>query len=322
MGDETLIQWTDHTFNAWRGCVKIAPECDNCYAEAERANRIHEVLWGSEKQGGVRAVTRDWQKPFHWDREAKKRGTRHKVFCASLGDVFENWKGPMSEVKISPDGVSRETLIRDRHPPNQTPIWYGSTSIPQADVALYLKDRPGLQLVTMADARRRFFSHVVDGTPNLIWQVLTKRPHNIARLMPTDRMNKIPVRENLWLGTSVGSEGSARKMISHLIRSDLSAKRFLSCEPLLERLDLSEYLATKRIDWVIVGGESGRNARRCDVEWIQAITLQCEAHGVACFVKQLGARPFWKGQPLDLQHKKGGDATEWPFAFPTEFPSY
>ena len=68
-----------------------------------------------------------------------------------------------------------------------------------------------------------------------------------------------------------------------------------------------------RIDWIIVGGESGPNARPMQVPWARSIVQQCKASGVACFVKQLGADPIWEdGAFLNLAHRKGADMAEWP----------
>lgn len=84
------------------------------------------------------------------------------------------------------------------------------------------------------------------------------------------------------------------------------------------------------IDWVIVGGESGPGARRCDVESIRSIVRQCGAASVPCFVKQIGTRAMWSGPAGDLwptemryeeeagmwrvlvRDSKGGDPSEWP----------
>lgn len=87
-----------------------------------------------------------------------------------------------------------------------------------------------------------------------------------------------------------------------------------------------------RLDWVIVGGESGPGARSCDVAWVRSIKEQCQAAGVPCFVKQLGGQPFVIEGSRDAQEwsalgatavmddcgvihtrdKKGGDPAEWP----------
>lgn len=82
------------------------------------------------------------------------------------------------------------------------------------------------------------------------------------------------------------------------------------------------------LDIVIVGGESGQQARPCHVDWIRNIVTATRGTGTACFVKQLGAWPydgFPAGEPFDggrlvLKDRKGGDPAEWPEQFPREFP--
>lgn len=87
MGADSKIQWTHHTFNPWMGCTKVAPECANCYAEAQTARRG--VKWGPS---GTRIQTSEgyWKQPHAWNRAAEKAGERRRVFCASLADVFED----------------------------------------------------------------------------------------------------------------------------------------------------------------------------------------------------------------------------------------
>ena len=79
----------------------------------------------------------------------------------------------------------------------------------------------------------------------------------------------------------------------------------------------------RRLDWVIVGGESGPKARNCFVRWIRSIRDQCKAASVPCFVKQLGSHPIdysgTLGKDVDLSRfrtffkdRKGGDPSEWP----------
>lgn len=89
MGADTKIQWADHTFNPWRGCAKVSPACDHCYAEA-MSHRNPATLgeWGA---GSRRAIGTEsyWLQPRKWNRQAEADGVRRRVFCLSLGDVFE-----------------------------------------------------------------------------------------------------------------------------------------------------------------------------------------------------------------------------------------
>lgn len=86
MGKHSNIGWTDHTFNGWKGCVKVAKECAACYAEAW-GERFGQVKWGHNVP---RIRTKTWGNPVKWNREAEKNGKVQTVFAFSLGDVFED----------------------------------------------------------------------------------------------------------------------------------------------------------------------------------------------------------------------------------------
>lgn len=88
MGQDSKIEWTDHTFNPWTGCTKVSPACAHCYAEAW-AKRTGIVQWG-DSAPRRRTSEANWRQPLIWDREAAKAGVRRRVFCASLADVFED----------------------------------------------------------------------------------------------------------------------------------------------------------------------------------------------------------------------------------------
>lgn len=90
MAENSAIEWTDHTFNPWTGCTKVSPACDHCYAEGW-AKRSGHVKWGPH---GARRRTKsgNWNGPLKWNAEARAKGTRFRVFCASLADVFDNHK--------------------------------------------------------------------------------------------------------------------------------------------------------------------------------------------------------------------------------------
>lgn len=83
----TEINWTEHTFNPWWGCVKVSPACDNCYAEAQSKRWGHSI-WGKDAERR-RMSDKYWEEPLKWDKTAKALGERHRVFCASMADVFE-----------------------------------------------------------------------------------------------------------------------------------------------------------------------------------------------------------------------------------------
>lgn len=301
---ETKIEWCRHTFNPWWGCVKVSPGCTNCYAEAFD-RRTH----GTERHTDARGVVREphwgkdaprrffgdahWRQPIAWNRAAEKAGERHRVFCASMADVFE--------------------------------------------------DRPDL-----VGPRFRLMN-LVWQTQQLDWLLLTKRPENIGRMLveaaawgrANTSLNHIALHEwgeghgkpfpNVWLGTTVENQEQADRRIPHLLRVPV-AVRFLSVEPLLGPVDLRhivlpdsdgtldalsgdwgrtlKIVGGPRIDWVIVGGESGPGARPCDVAWIRSVVMQCREAGVPCFVKQDSGRlPGQQGRiPADLWIKEFPDA--------------
>jgi protein gp37 len=93
MGANSRIEWTDHTFNPWMGCSKVSPACDGCYAEALMDLRYGKVQWGPHGER-VRTAPANWKQPVKWNKEAAAAGTRPRVFCASLADVFDNQVPP------------------------------------------------------------------------------------------------------------------------------------------------------------------------------------------------------------------------------------
>jgi protein gp37 len=160
-------------------------------------------------------------------------------------------------------------------------------------------------------------------TPWLDWQLLTKRPEEVMGMAPW-RWGKWPA--NVWVGASVENQEWADKRIPILSQIP-AAVRFLSCEPLVGPVDLQRWLGVEwaetadcwgqemlaavagfrpRVDWVIVGGESGPGARRMNLEWADTLVQQCQAANIPVFVKQLGAA---YRQPEDSH---GADMAYWP----------
>ncbi len=100
MAENSKIEWTDHTFNPWIGCTAVSPACDHCYAEEQdKFRKWTSAGWGA---GMPRRRTSDsnWKKPLQWNRAAAAAGTRPRVFCASLADVFDaevpdEWRGDL-----------------------------------------------------------------------------------------------------------------------------------------------------------------------------------------------------------------------------------
>lgn len=304
MAENSAIEWTHHTFNPWIGCQKVGPGCDHCYAEAWDARGLQqrEGRWGAHAER-TRTSPANWRKPLAWDKAAKAAGERHRVFCASLADVF------------------------DKHA-SILPEW-------RADLWALIKS-----------------------TPNLDWMLLTKRPGNIAKMLPDDWGRGYP---NVWLGCTVVNQAEADRDVPKLLAIP-AAVRFLSMEPLLGPVDLtrvgtlnsvrssfpdlvqrldrhmrphvisgvqieslwSPYQATTyyqtpdhmggfevgsryypRLDLVIVGGESGPCARPMHPDWARSLRDQCNAAGVAFHFKQ------WGEYSWGVRHEPP-QATEYP----------
>jgi protein gp37 len=250
MGENTKIEWADHTFSPWSGCQRVSPGCDHCYAAAlaKRSPRT----FGSWEPGGERKRTSEayWRQPLAWNRKAEKERKRARVFCASMADVFDN--------QVPPEW--------------RTALW-----------------------------------DLIGATVHLDWLILTKRPENIADMLP--RYWGTEGWGHVWLGTTVEHQSVADRRIKHLAAAP-AFKRFLSCEPLLGPLDLWPYLDMEElvplsggvefrrcIDWVIAGGESGPGARPMHPDWARGLRDQCASAGVPFFWKQWGDwRPISEGQ--------------------------
>jgi protein gp37 len=94
MAKNSTIEWTHHTFNPWWGCNKVSPACDHCYAETW-SHRLGHDLWGSREDRRFFGENH-WREPIRWNDESAAGGTRPRVFCASMADVFE-WRADLNE---------------------------------------------------------------------------------------------------------------------------------------------------------------------------------------------------------------------------------
>lgn len=201
-----------------------------------------------------------------------------------------------------------------------------------ASMADVFEDHPDV-----AASRERLW-RLIEDTPWLRWQLLTKRPENVAGMVPWG--NAWP--ESVWLGTSVENQRYAEQRIPHLLAAPAKT-RFLSCEPLLGPVDLSGWFKhvqrscdrchvrgpldwhsghmwgrcdcdchperPAHISWAIIGGESGNKARTMSLPWARDIAELCKVAGVAVFTKQLGTA--W-AKANGAVSRKGGDPEEWP----------
>jgi len=120
---------------------------------------------------------------------------------------------------------------------------------------------------------------VIRQTPWITYQILTKRIERAAGRVPD------PPLPNLWLGVSAENQEYADRRLPLLLQTP-AAVRFVSYEPALGPVDLSQYLPA--LDWVICGGESGPGARPMQPDWVRSVRDQCQAAGTAFFMKQWG----------------------------------
>jgi protein gp37 len=178
---------------------------------------------------------------------------------------------------------------------------------------------------------------MIEMTDHLMWLLLTKRPENVLNLVPWETHADWPI--NVATGTSVEDQNTAAARIPLLLEIPAWFK-FLSIEPMIGPVDLEkdpswlyqmtpvpihdpdgsyqdcDYHVEPRsdgIDWVIVGGESGSNARPMDIDWVRDLREQCVRADISFFVKQLGSH--WakaEGIHKIRGHKKGEGILSWP----------
>lgn len=320
MSENSNIEWTDHTWSPWDGCTKVSPGCKFCYAEARDKRHLIEDVdhWG---KGAPRRLRKDWNSPIKWNKEAATKSCGFCDYDEAEGELIQQCSKCAMRPKVFPSLCD----WLDDEVPN---LWLGR------------------------------FLGLVNSTPNLTWQLLTKRPELFESRMKSVAGEEMPwailarrwldgnAPSNVWVGTSVEDQEWAAKRVPALLQIPAQL-RFISVEPLLGPVNLAKINDDdgntldafsgdwgiegrghtgpnrSRIDWVIIGGESGRNARPCNVDWVRSIVTQCADAGVPCFVKQLGARPVVtvtrdQTMPDDFRsfsHPKGGDPSEWPEEF-------
>ena len=149
-----------------------------------------------------------------------------------------------------------------------------------------------------ADEWRDEAWEIMHRRPDLTFLILTKRPENIS-----SRLTYGWPLPNVWLGVTAENQEMADKRIPILLQIP-AVVRFVSVEPMLGEMSFrwgggidyssrkvsNEYDALRTLDWVIVGGESGPNARKMQPEWAAEIKRQCKAAGVPFFMKQMSGK--------------------------------
>jgi len=273
MAENSAIEWTDHTFNPWVGCMKVSPACDRCYAEAWAKRSGQENLWAGERR---RTSEANWKQPLVWNRKAKAAGVRHKVFCASLADVFDN-------------KVPREW---------RADLWRLIAATPDLDWLLLTK-RPQNAAQMIVDARRDVLGADVDDRhvqwpwPN-VWLGTTvenqeeadrRIPHLLATPAAVRFLSCEPLLGPVDFRGVPARPGGLPRLQS--ILSGYCSRHFpQQMKERAFRCRCPRQLSS--IDWVIAGGESGPGARPIHPAWARSLRDQCTHAGVPFFFKQWG----------------------------------
>lgn len=278
MSDGSLIEWTDATWNPITGCSVVSPGCKHCYAMKLAGGRLQhhptrEGLTQPSKAGPVWTGEVRFNEsmlldPLHWRRP-------RKIFVCAHGDLFA-------------EGVPRE--------------WQDRV------FAVMLKAHwHTYQVLTKRAAAMR--EYVTELKESARWLQFGD-PFHGGEIFDAAMATFDAVFAHIWLGVSAEDQGRAEERIPALLDTP-AAKRFVSLEPLLGPIDLemlctgwyfvealngykyhdvdnSPTQPTGRLDWVIVGGESGRDARPMSVDWARSLREQCKRAGTPFFFKQWG----------------------------------
>lgn len=309
MGDKTGIQWTEATWNPIVGCSMVSPGCTNCYAMA-MAGRIARMNHRSHYTGTTMMVKRKhvwtgrlfrapneiFYVPLAWSRA-------RMIFANSMSDLFHE----------------------------SIPIEW----IDEAFAVMWLAPHHLFQVLTKRSGRMReyfsdpqVFERIAEASRKILREVKLNR---LVRQMNELRKDKLdgPLA-NVWLGVSAEDQTRANERVPDLLKTPATI-RFVSAEPLLGPIDFEEVgdinaltgfdfdqeTTCENLDWIIVGGESGLDARMMDIAWAGQIVQQCRDRDVKVFVKQLGDQPAVQlddknYRMLRFNASKAGDPREWP----------
>lgn len=272
----TKIEWADETVNPFVGCSKVSPGCKNCYA----LKMAHRLSYNpdpatSDKYKGTTETIRgkiQWTGRINHNLHCLEKlfaGTRgKKVFVGSMGDI--------AHPNVTFDLFTR---IMDKcYSVNNRRI-HSSDGKKEAHTFLFLTKRPD-----------RFAA---------LWEMYHK-----SQLLKDDwddweyQATQNDVYRTFWVGTSIEDQDQANRRIPHLLSIPVN-KRFVSIEPMLDPVDLTQFVWTdindniiksgeNKLDWVICGGESGQQARPVHPSHLRSLRDQCCAAGIPFFFKQWG----------------------------------
>lgn len=294
MAEHSTIEWTDATWQIVTGCSVVTAGCTNCYAMRLAGSRLQhhpsrlgltrETKAGPVWTGEVRFNAQWLTQPLRWKRP-------RKIFVAAHGDLFH---------EAVPDDV-----------------------LDQVFAVMALCPQHIFQVLTKRADRMRAYLSAEDLPIRVQDTVDNMEPNGIHRFADHEPWiaDEFPLR-NVWLGVSVEDQRRADERIPDLLATP-AAVRWISAEPLLGPVDLKHIrpqdraeidalrgmdfdqgLPCARLDWVVVGGESGPGARPMHPDWARSLRDQCAAAGVSYHFKQWGA---W----AELDQAKAADEAGW-----------
>lgn len=257
----TKIEWTDETWNPVTGCSKVSQGCKNCYAMREwprLAGNPKTAYFGREFTD-VRCHPERLDQPLRWSKP-------RRIFVNSMSDLFHP--------DVPDDFIDRVFAVMALSPQHTFQV---------------LTKRP--------ERMRAYMNHgegfgrwgFIDGRARQIYAERNRAPFPTGKVL----LGPLP---NVWLGVSVEDDATACTRIPLLLDTP-AAKRWISAEPLLGFIDLEPYIQHRyldhvatmpRLDWVVVGGESGPNARPMHPDWARSLRDQCVGAGVPFLFKQWG----------------------------------
>lgn len=295
MGQKTGIEWTEATWNPIRGCSRVSSGCRNCYAEtvAKRFSGPGQpyeglIAKGGQWNGSVMVAWHKLDEPCRWTKP-------RMIFVNSMSDLFHP--------AVSFDLVAGIFGIM------AAASWHTFqilTKRPERMLEFFqwLDRQPERRLYDTADLQEKFPGS--DWRPFFMAQRAAETLPESGDGLRVDIKGQWPL-PNVWLGVSVEDQATADERIPLLLEAPAEV-RWISAEPLLGPVELTRingcpvddrYMESgcvdalrcthpSRIDWVVVGGESGPGARPMHPEWARSIRDQCRWAGVSFLFKQWG----------------------------------
>lgn len=282
MSDKTRIEWTDATWNPVRGCSLVSDACRHCYAMHVAARfsgpglpyegLTMKTSQGPKWTGAIKLVPGMLEQPLRWTRP-------RRIFVNSMSDLFHD--------DVPDSFIDRVFAVMALCPQHTFQILTKRPERMRDYVKTVLQERSVRRLARAAEEFRRGGLH----TPE--WLRFHAYQPGLVDSPP------IP---NVWLGVSVEDQKTADERIPLLVQTP-AAVRWLSMEPLLGPVNLCATPAGDilcrcdgcmtltrgtRIDWVVVGGESGPGARPMHPAWVLDLRDQCKVNGVPFLFKQWG----------------------------------